>query len=354
MKEITVLMTGAGAPGAPGIISCYKNNGERQIRVIGVDMRERVPTIKKLDAFATVPAAGNSEFIGTILSIAKKYRVDVIQPLVTKELELFARNEKLFSEAGIKVCVSAIESLMIANDKGCLLNRLKKIGLPVPVFSIIHEANEFYDACIKAGYPSRTICFKPTKANGSRGFRIIDNTKDRGKLLFEEKPNSLYIELEDAQNILSSMSTIPELLVMEYLPGREYSVDMLVDNGQVIYCIPRLRIAMNGGISTRCVVENNHEVIGYCHVVAEHLNLHGNIGIQVRYSHEEEVNILEINPRLQGSVVACAAAGVNLPYFAIKQALGEEVPYVEINWGIEMIRYWSELYYDAAGHAYTF
>ena len=41
LNDITVLMTGAGAPGAPGILRCYKNNGERNIRIIGVDIKDR-------------------------------------------------------------------------------------------------------------------------------------------------------------------------------------------------------------------------------------------------------------------------------------------------------------------------
>ena len=39
-NTVTVLMTGAGAPGAPGIIRCLRKNGERSIRIVGVDMNE--------------------------------------------------------------------------------------------------------------------------------------------------------------------------------------------------------------------------------------------------------------------------------------------------------------------------
>ncbi|HEY5588263.1 MAG TPA: hypothetical protein VIK86_04815, partial [Candidatus Paceibacterota bacterium] len=110
MKDIVLLMTGAGAPGAPGIISCYRNNGERKIKVVGVDIRERIPTNLQLDAFEIVPAAGSSEFVGTVLNVAKKHNVDVIQPLVTRELEVFARNINVFTDCGIKICVSPIEN----------------------------------------------------------------------------------------------------------------------------------------------------------------------------------------------------------------------------------------------------
>lgn len=38
MDNITVLITGAGAPGAPGIIKSLRMVTERDIRIIGVDM----------------------------------------------------------------------------------------------------------------------------------------------------------------------------------------------------------------------------------------------------------------------------------------------------------------------------
>lgn len=354
MRDITILMTGAGAPGAPGIISCYRNNGERNIRVIGVDIKKRVPTIKQLDVFKSVPSAYDPNFISSIQDLAIKYKVDVIQPLVTKELEIFSQNIKRFNELGIDVCVSPIDNLKIANDKGLLIEELSKANIGVPKNKIISDPNDYYDACVALGYPEKAVCFKPTKSNGSRGFRIIDNSKDRGQLLFDEKPNSTYIKFEEAKEILSTVKKMPELLIMEYLPGKEYSVDMLVDKGVVKYCIPRLRLAMNGGISTTCKVENNEEVIQYCNRVAERLKLHGNIGIQVRYSIDRKVKILEINPRVQGSIVACAAAGVNLPYLGIKQILGENTEGVSIKWNIEMVRYWNEVYFNDSGYAFTF
>ena len=40
LRPITVLLTGCGAPGVPGIIKCLRKNGERDIRIVGVDMNE--------------------------------------------------------------------------------------------------------------------------------------------------------------------------------------------------------------------------------------------------------------------------------------------------------------------------
>ena len=69
MKELKVLITGAGAPGAPGIIKCLKNNGERIVNVVGVDVKKRVPTINVLDAFYSIPPAGDPSFVLSIIDI---------------------------------------------------------------------------------------------------------------------------------------------------------------------------------------------------------------------------------------------------------------------------------------------
>lgn len=354
MNDLRVMMTGAGAPGAPGIIECYRNNGERNIVVLGVDAKSRVSTVQELDYFEKIPYAQSPDFIETILKIAENYRIDVIQPLVTKELEVFASNRKLFEDAGIAVCVDEYKNLAVSNDKGRLLEILKKEKMTVPEYYVVNCIEGFQIACQKLGYPKKTICFKPCKSNGSRGFRIINSSIRRSEILFFEKPDSTFITYDEAVDILSEMEKIPDLLVMEYMSGDEYSVDVLANNGEVIYVIPRLRSNITRGISTECTIVQDREVIDYCREVIKILGLNGNIGLQVRKDEFGCVKMLEINPRVQGSIVCCAAANVNLPYYGIKLALGEKIPIVPVNWGTVMMRQWKEVFYDSSGRPYTY
>lgn len=353
-RDLTILMTGAGAPGAPGILRCYRNNGERKIRVIGADIKQRVPTICGLDAFYQIPRPTAENFCESILQIARKENIDVIQPLVTKELEVFSSSRMLFEEAGVKVCCADFKELAVANNKRKLLEFMRSRQMKVPEFFVVKSALEFEEACEKLGYPQKPVCFKPSVGNGSRGFRILDCTKAVEKILFEEKPTSVYSSMEQILPVLKKHRGLPELLVMEYLPGDEYSVDILADHGESVVVVPRKRLQMNGGISTDCIVQENGEITNYCIQIIKALNLHGNIGIQVRADKDGVFKILEINPRLQGSVVACAAAGVNLPYLAVKKVLGEPIGKVHIRWGTEMLRCWNEVYYDDSGHAFTY
>ena len=196
-RNICVLLTGCGAPGAPGIIKCLRKNGERNIRIVGVDMNENAGGRGLVDSFYPVPAAKDEEFIPAILDICRKEKVDVVEPIVTRELMKFALSKPLFEAEGIKVVVMAPETLEIVNNKAHLLTAMKEAGLPTPDFVVVRTLNELIEACKTIGYPKRAICVKGAVGNGSRGVRIVDASVSKFDLFFNEKPNSLHISYDE-------------------------------------------------------------------------------------------------------------------------------------------------------------
>jgi len=165
-------------------------------------------------------------------------------------------------------------------------------------------------------------------------------------LLFNHKPTSTYLSFNEATRILSS-GLFPELLISEYLPGEEYSVDCLADHGESILILPRLRKRMINGISMEGEFIKDDSIIDYCGKIIKELQLHGNIGIQVKRSVAGQFLVLEINPRVQGTVSAGLGAGINLPVLAVKQELGLTIPAAElaVKWGTKFSRYWREVFY---------
>lgn len=345
VDSITVIITGAGAPGAPGVIKSLRENGERFIRVVGADASSEAVGFRLADEGYQIPTANDPDFIERLLEIAIKEKVNVILPLVTRELEILSLNKNQFENEGVIVSVSDFSPLKIANNKGKLLTYMKDKGLSIPRFSIVKSKEEFVKAVKELGYPDERICFKPVQANGSRGFRIIDSQINRSKLLFEMKSTSTYITLDEITGILDETEIFPELIVMEYLPGTEYSVDLLVDHGSSLYTIPRRRDAMSAGISIKGEIVQESDIINYCNEIVQSLGLHGNIGVQVKRAQNNNPLILEINPRIQGTIVHCTGAGINLPYYAVKMALQEDIPKVNVRWNTKMIRYWNEVFY---------
>lgn len=343
-QPIHVLMTGGGAPGAAGIYKCLSENTNFNITV--ADANPEAIGKYLSSNFETVPMADDPAFIDSLLSICRKHTIHVLLPLVTRELQLLADHIKEFELAGVKIIVSPPSSLDIANNKSRLYEFLQWRGIPVPDFRIIETVSQFEKAIQELGFPEKVVCFKPSVGNGSRGFRILGHHINELDLLFNQKPNTSYITFSDTLRILNTGS-FPELLVSEYLPGEEYSVDCLANHGETILAIPRLRKKTINGISVAGEIVNNHLIKVYCTKIIKELNLHGNIGIQVKAAENGEFLLLEINPRVQGTISAILGAGVNLPVLAIKQELGLPITEDEkmVKWDTRFSRYWCEVFY---------
>jgi len=353
LKEIIVMITGAGAPGAPGIIKSLRVVQERKIRIIGVDANlvESIG-IGMVDASYTVPKANSENFINEVLAVAKKEEVDVIIPLVTMELFVFSKYKEIFEKEGIKVQVSDFESLNIANDKYRLMQFCKENNIPYPEFYLVKSVEEFEEKAKLLGYPKKKICFKPPVSNGLRGFRIISDSMDKMHHLLNEKPNNVYIGYDEFLQIVKNAGYFPELLLMEYLPGEEYSVDILVDNGVCLKVIPRTRDKIKMGISFVGRTIEDRQIIDYSRHLVETLKLHANIGLQFKRDSDGVPKIIESNPRVQGTIVLCTASGYNMVYNSIKVALGECIQDSAVKWDTKMIRYWEELFVSSDGKSF--
>lgn len=337
LKPITVLITGAGAPGAPSIIKMLKNSGERKIRIIGTD-QNRQDSIGLLMLEKVYQIPNDDAFIDTLLNVCKVEKVDVILPLVTSELGKLSKAKESFKKEGFSIAIDQHHSFSL-NSKTWVMDKFKEYGLPTPEYYTVNSLPDFIDKTISLGYPKNEVCFKPPRSNGSRGFRILSNSDNRMDNLINNKPESLYMTMQEFIEIANEATYFPELLVMEYLPGQEYSVDCLEN-----VVIPRTRDKLKMGISFIGTVTNNRKIIEYCNKVMKTLELQGIIGFQFKDDRFGNPKIIECNPRVQGSSVLCYGAGYNIVYNAIKQALGEPLQEPNIKWGTRMIRYWDEVF----------
>lgn len=337
-------MTGAGAPGAAGILKCLEQ--DNNVHVVSADADPEATGKYLVKEFVCIPTADKPDFTDKVLSICRKKNIHVLMPLVTKELIPLSQRIKEFELAGTKLLVSSTASLEIANNKSRLYEFLQWRGLKIPDFRVVENVEQFQNAVAELGHPSKQVCFKPSVSNGSRGFRIITEQFNEADILFNQKPSNVFIRLNDALRVLSS-AHFPELLVSQYLPGDEYSVDCLCNQGNALLVLPRLRKKMVNGISVKGEFVREDKIIDYCTRIIKELQLHGNIGIQVKANDEGEFLVLEINPRVQGTISAALGAGVNLPLLAVKQELGLPILPEEliIKWGVRFSRYWEEVFY---------
>ena len=352
MRDITVMVTASGAPGAPGIIKSLRLNGERKIRIVTTDMNPESYGLFVAEKGYVVPPGASTEYIPRMLEIAEKEEVDVLLPLSTYELMPLSKNKAKFERIGTKVMVSDPKPLEIAINKGKLYEFLRREEIPTPDAIMVNSLAEFERAVFKLGYPDVPVCVKPQISKGGRGFRILKKDIDKVDLLINYKPDNTITTLEDIISILEIANPFPKLVVMEYLPGKEYSVDLLVKEGEPLITIPRSRDLTKLGISFIGTVEDNKEIREMANKIVRAIGLDYNINLQLKYSSEGIPKIIEVNPRVSGTIVLCTGAGVNMPYLGVKMALGEEIPQIKPKYGTKMIRYWEEVFITPEEESY--
>ena len=340
MRDITVLITACGNVYMPGTTASIKNNGERNIRLIGADMNHDDTILQMVDQYYQVPRGDDPGYADAILDICIKEQVDVVIPIMSVELETLARNAEKFAKAGVSVSVSDLEPLKIANNKLALFEYMQANDIPTARFCEVNSVEDVDRALELVGVP---VVFKTTEGSGSRGMRIIDPGKSRFDILFHEKPTSAYVTLQDFKETLQE-GDMPKMLAMEYLPGHEYSVDLVCENGKVFYSLCRRGLNVQTSIILDGIVEDKPEIVQLCNQVAEKLKLTGNIGFDVKERADGTPVIMECNPRATAGISEFTASGVNLLYLNIKRCLGEPLPELTPKYGVVMKRRYQEMY----------
>ena len=343
MKNLTVLVTAAGNVFMPGTLACLKNNGECRIRLIGADMNDDASILQMCDAAYQVPACSDPAYVDTLLDICRKEAVNILLPIMSAELDALAERKEEFAKIRTLVSVTDPQGLAIANNKRKLFDFMKEQGLACARYAIVHSGEELKSSVYSLGYPEQRVCVKATNGSGSRGFRILSEGENRFHSFMHEKPTSGITTLADLLEILTEAEEFPELMVMEYLPGEEYSVDLLADHGKVMVSCCRRSLRMENSIMLEAVVEERPDVTALCQAVTEKLGLDGNIGFDLRERSDGTPVIMECNPRITAGIPYFAHAGVNLPYLCVKKMLGIELPEIRPRYGTIIRRRWMEM-----------
>lgn len=350
LRDLTVMMSAAGSPSMPGLIDCLKNNGERNIRIVGVDMNEDPSTKYLVDKFYHVPVATDSNYCDIVLDICRKEKIDIYFPNISAEVSVVSARKKEFEVIGTNVSISDQSSVEIANNKLHTYQFLQSKGIPVPAFYGVHSIQDFIEGCKYLGYPEKPVCLKIVDGSGSRGVRIIDSHRNRYQIFVSEKPNSFFTSYEDMLSILKEADNFHEMMLVEYMPGNEYTVDLLADHGRVLYEVGRDNVVSLMSIAQESIITKIDSAYEISKAVVEALHMDGNIGFDFMRDARGNPVLMDINPRITATVSAIAAAGVNLPYLRVKQLLGEALPVCEPAYGTRLKRRYGEIYTDADGN----
>ena len=306
----TILVTACGAPGSARLLRALRENGEREVRLVGTDLSERSAGAQLCDAFYLVPAGDDPAYADSLLRIVEDERVDVVLPQISQDLPRLAERRGDFP---VPILVSGPETVRRSNDKAETYELLHRIGVHAPEFRRVSGAAGVDAAARELGYPDRAVCFKPVFSSGSRGFRVLDPTVDRAQQLLYERPGSVAMRLEEAVELLPADGV--DLLVMELATGPERTIDGIADGRRVVLGHPKTREGMRAGLAMFFATLDAPELDEIAQRIVAELEIEWFFNIQLVGEH-----VIEVNPRISTIVYQ---EDLNLPWLAVRRALGE-------------------------------
>ncbi|CAB4706716.1 MAG: ATP-grasp domain-containing protein [Actinobacteria bacterium] len=312
LAPLTVIVTASGAPGTAALLRSLRQNGERDIRLVGTDMSERAIGRHLCDAFHVVPRGSDPSFPDAIRDIAAREGAAAVLPQSSFDLEGLAGSRDTFGD--VAVLVSSPDAIHRCNDKAETYELLHRLGLPAPAFRRVAGGRAVEAAARELGYPDVPVCFKPVFSSGSRGFRILDPTVDRAHQLLHERPGSVAMRLEEAVELLPEAGGT-ELLVMELATGGERTIDGIANGERIVLGHPKTREAMRAGLAMYFETLEDPALMEVANTLVAELKIEHFYNIQLVGDY-----VIEINPRISTIVYQ---EDLNLPYLGIKRAIGE-------------------------------
>ena len=158
--------------------------------------------------------------------------------------------------------------------------------------------------CPKLFEPSTTLPFpvyvKPNDSQGGKGNMLI----------------------HDIESLKCALSNDPSLVVTEYLPGEELSVDCFTDfNGQLLFVGPRTRERVQMGISFRSrSVELTKEIENIASTINSKLKPNGSWFFQIKQDAQGEYKLLEVAVRQASTMGLYRLNGINFALLSLFNA----------------------------------
>jgi carbamoyl-phosphate synthase large subunit len=298
-----------------------------------------------------VPNRCDSTYLSTIQRLCSKHNVDLIYPLSTSDQDFFSDPEVQRKLQGVKVVVSSAESVRVSNRKVNLFRHLQSAQELLGNYTIVQNLGEAVAALNVTLKSYGAALLKSDVGTGTQGMLCIghplsDSAPATGRTwiptaVFElacKNPYAEWVPLLFKDLFFSAASSWPRL-VMAYLPGEEFSVDVLASNGETLACVVRKRMRAAQGMATESVVVSAPDVEEAARSVIAATRLSYVNNVQFRRDVGGIPRLLEINPRIPGTIHLTVAAGLNLPLAACVQALGQAIKLPSPTMGLTALRF---------------
>lgn len=336
---IPVLFTSAGNDGFQAV---FKALNGTVYQCIAVDARSDAYGLYLVKQRHVVPLRNSRDFIPTLLHIAKEKGARFLLPLSTDDQLFFAQHLSHFYSNGIKVLVSDLAAVRIANDKLALAEFAQQNSIPQPRFITITSKDQFEPSLAALKADDNPIVLKIGRTTGAKGVKIVHPKMDVTRRLFGR--DNIHISLGELKRWLGALEEWPAFVLTEYLPGNEYSVDLFLENRRVQVGVARKRLQTLYGLALVAEIVDEPDVLELAIKIAERLGLNYIANIQIKRDGNGSPMLMEVNPRIPGSIDLTVAAGCNMPLWALQIASGQRVSYTQAHIGLKMTRHWSAIF----------
>ncbi len=291
MKDHNVLVFPCGTEIANEIIESLKYH--KYFRTILASSEKGSYCEFRGETVHTLPYVTDPSFVKTLEELVEREKIDFIFPAHDDVAYALSHLE---GELGEKIVGQSAEVNEIVRFKDRTYDHFADI---LPIAEVYKNEEEIR-------YP----CFvKPKRGQGAADSFVIED--HQAYVRFAERFDS------------------DKFIVMERLPRDEYTIDCFSDRGRLLYSGARTREKTTRGISVLSSWvsdrEKQEEFRRYAELISKKLHLHGLWFYQMKENAAGELRLLEIGPRVSGTMMLNRARGVNFVELALYQKLGFDV-----------------------------
>ena len=331
--EFTIAVTGLNAIDNPGpgvgVIRAIRECSDFDVRIVGLAYESLEPGAYLHDIVDKTyqipyPSAGSDQLKNRLLYLNTIEDFDVVIPNFDAELRNFIKLENILRQNGIASFLPPLE-LLDQVHKMNLSQFCEKHGILTPKTAYIHQVAEIDDLEDEFDFP---VYVKGTFYEAYQA-----GNPDQVKTYF---------------NKLSAKWGLP-VIIQENVNGTEIVVAGLADGtGRLTGAIPLRKLFITDrGKGWSGVVLEDDQLIETTKKFTEASKWKGGFELEFIRNDDDELILLEVNPRFPAWVYTTAAAGQNLPAALVKMALGQPVtPFSEYKVGKMFVRYAWELITD--------
>ncbi len=316
LRSVRVLVTGAGGAAAVSVLKSLR--ADESVSLIAADSDPWAVGLYLVHHAqrALLPAGDDPGFAEGVLARCIAMGVDVVIPTVDTELCPLGDARAEFTRAGIELLLAPGRALAVTLDK-LALARCCAGHVRVP-------RTERLDQTADPASWTYPVAVRPRTARGSRGICLVESGP-----------------------ALARLDASADLLVQEYLPGEEYSVDVLADaDGHVVASVPRVRERVESGVclAGRTMHDAELERLGAAVAIATGLTYIANV--QFRRDAAGRPALVKVNPRVPATLPLTMASGVDMPRMALDSLRGRPLPdYADFR-DVAMVRFLEERFIE--------